>query len=80
MLEVMTAADECGARYAILSNGELAIYTVRSALPPDLWHALHSWRQDIALGMAVLGIEGPVELGELIRLIEEYDQRPARPQ
>jgi hypothetical protein len=28
-------------RYAILPNGELAIYTVRSPLPPDLWHALH---------------------------------------
>jgi hypothetical protein len=60
VLGAMQAADECGARYAVLPNGELAVYTVRAPLPSELWHALHGWRQEIADGLRFLGAPGPV--------------------
>ena len=80
MITALEDADQFGARYAILPNGELAIYTVRAPLPPNLWHELHGFRREIASAMETLGVVGPVELADVIRLIEEYDGRAEKDQ
>jgi hypothetical protein len=48
IIAAMEDADQFGARYAIFPNAELAIYTVRAPLPPNLWHELHGFRLELA--------------------------------
>jgi hypothetical protein len=43
-----------------------------------LWHALHGWRQEIAVAMITLGVAGPIGLADMTRLIAEHDSRPER--